>query len=60
MIYEGGTEYGDHIFKMLCNEWENTFNHIIFFEGRKKKGWELLYKFKYNPDPYIIQYVSSM
>ena len=60
VVYEGGSEMGEHSFAILCNEWEHTFSNIKFFEGTKKKGWKILYHFKYTPHPYIVQYVSSM
>lgn len=42
-----------------CRIWEEEYKKIVFFCGRRKSDWEVLYNFKYK-EPNINQYVSSM
>lgn len=42
-----------------CRKWESEYKKLVFFCGRRKYDWEIIYKFK-TPEPIINQLVSSM
>lgn len=42
-----------------CTKWEAKYKRLIFFCGRRKYDWDIVYKFK-TPEPNITQLVSSM
>lgn len=48
----------EKLFMAFCKEVEATYQNIKFFGGIKKKGWEQLYRFKYNPE-YDDKYASN-
>lgn len=58
LVYESGTRGGEAQFVATCQEWEQKYPKITFFEGVRKKDWKILYEFKYRPN--MEQYVSSM
>lgn len=42
-----------------CERWESEYKKLIFFCGRRKFDWHIIYEFK-NSEPVINQLVSSM
>lgn len=52
-------EFQEKMFKNYCKDVENTFRNITFNGGRRKGGWEVLYKFK-TPDAPLMDMYSSM
>lgn len=58
IIYEGKFRNNDdkNRFVELCSMLDKLYGN--FFEGREKKGWNLVYDFEYKPK--LTQYVSSM
>jgi len=52
LILERSCNNGKQAFKDLCENLEKTFPNIIFFEGRDKHSWEVLYQFKNSPTMY--------
>lgn len=42
-----------------CKIWEEDYKKIVFFCGRRKFDWKIVYDFKYK-EPNIVQYVGSM
>jgi hypothetical protein len=60
LTLEKGGELEEAKFCALCSNLEVRYPQITFLNGRAKKGWRLLYKFRDEDSVTLEQYCSSM
>lgn len=59
LILESNKNNGESKFKSFCKICDEIYPNLIFFEGRLKKGWKLIYNFMNDVPSYDHKYASN-